>query len=204
MRGACERAKGACSVSAWIASPEIAQRYAQLGMQRIPQDAREALQRARIVERLNQTSRFLDAPWRCALGEITRGFEWGEDASRIIAERLFARYGATLEEIAQMTERGRRSFVLKLRHGKRSKKTPTARTQERAITEALALREEMNRRVSSPSDVEFVARATHCSLHRALTGEDTRGCKWCGHTNSTLVAGQQVNRQSTSETEREG
>ena len=166
-------------MSAWIASPEIAQRYAQLGMQRIPQDAREALQRARIVERLNQTSRFLDAPWRCALGEITRGFEWGEDASRIIAERLFARYGATLEEIAQMTERGRRSFVLKLRHGKRSKKTPTARTQERAITEALALREEMNRRVSSPSDVEFVARATHCSLHRALTGEDTRGCRWC-------------------------
>ena len=204
MRGACERAKGACSVSAWIASPEIAQRYAQLGMQRIPQDAREALQRARIVERLNQTSRFLDAPWRCALGEITRGFEWGEDASRIIAERLFARYGATLEEIAQMTERGRRSFVLKLRHGKRSKKTPTARTQERAITEALALREEMNRRVSSPSDVEFVARATHRAVHRALTGEDTRGCKWCGHTNSTLVAGQQVNRQSTSETEREG
>ena len=226
-------------MSAWIASPEIAQRYAQLGMQRIPQDAREALQRARIVERLNQTSRFLDAPWRCALGEITRGFEWGEerariverlnqtsrfldapwrcalgeitrgfewgeDASRIIAERLFARYGATLEEIAQMTERGRRSFVLKLRHGKRSKKTPTARTQERAITEALALREEMNRRVSSPSDVEFVARATHRAVHRALTGEDTRGCKWCGHTNSTLVAGQQVNRQSTSETEREG
>ena len=103
-----------------------------------------------------------------------------------------------------MTERGRRSFVLKLRHGKRSKKTPTARTQERAITEALALREEMNRRVSSPSDVEFVARATHCSLHRALTGEDTRGCRWCGPTNSTPVAGQQVNRQSTSETEREG
>ena len=148
-----------------------------------PFDARAALQQAHTVERLNQTSRFFDAPWRCALGEITRGFEWGEDASRVIAERLFARYGATLEEIAQMTERGRRSFVLKLRHGKSTKRAPTTRTQEHAITEALALREEMNKQATARRDsiagVVYAARATHRATHRALTGEDTRGCRWC-------------------------
>lgn len=115
-------------------------------------------------------------PWAAALAVRERT---SAAQAESVAARLFARYGATLEEIAQMTERGRRSFVLKLRHGKRAKKTPTARTQEHALTEALALRDEMNARVSSPSDVEFVARATHRAVHRALTGEDTRGCKWC-------------------------
>jgi hypothetical protein len=166
----------------FVASPDIARRYAQFSVRWVPQDARVALQQARTVSRLNDTSRGV-GQWFLSLEMFTRSDRWRTypqaDSPRDVASRLFARHGATIEEIAQMTERGSRVFVLKLSHGKRAKKTLTTRTQEHAITGALALREEMNRRVSSPSDVEFVARATHRALHRALVGEDTRGCKWC-------------------------
>lgn len=174
---------------AFVASPDVARRYTQFRAWWVPQDARAALQQARTVSRLNDTSRRV-GQWFLALEMFTRSDRWRTypqaDSPRDVASRLFARHGATLEEIAQMTERGSRVFVLKLSRGKRAKKSVATRTQEHAIVEALALRDEMNARAMIPAAVygegaEFgdVVRATHRAVHRALAGEDTRGCKWC-------------------------
>jgi len=149
-----------------------------------PLDARAALQQAQTTSRRNEASRWAGAAWRVALEELTREFAWGDGSSRAIATRLFAQHGASPEEIARMERRGARSFVLKLRHGKRAQRTAATRTQEQAITEALALREEMNARVWAAnavyqSELSGAMRATHRAVHRAIVGESTAWCEWC-------------------------
>jgi hypothetical protein len=158
-------------------------------------DARAALNVAHAMSRANDSERRFGAAWQRALrgltrplwdapDESTRGFAWTTASSRIIAERLFAQHGASPDEIARMEGRGVRSFVLKLSHGKRAQKAAATRTQEQAITEALALREEMNARVWTAnavyqSEISGAMRATHRAVHRAIVGESTAWCEWC-------------------------
>jgi hypothetical protein len=151
-----------------------------------PLESRAALQVAHAMSRRNEATRWGDAAWRYALWRLTRGPTWNSlaDNPLRVAARLFAADGATAAERAQMQTRGARSFVLKLSHGKRGRKTETLRTQEHAITEALALREEMTAIAASARHAYANERcgaifATHPAFHRALAGDDTSWCRWC-------------------------
>jgi hypothetical protein len=48
----------------------------------MPDDAREALRQAHQMSDANAASRRSDAPWRRALEELTRGFEWSDLGSQ--------------------------------------------------------------------------------------------------------------------------
>lgn len=125
-------------------------------------------------------------PWAAALAVRERT---SAAQAESVAARLFVRHtGAERHELSYGVVRHRaRAWTLGLRDGDRpadltddeyERLTYPGRAPRLETRDALSLA--MDQRVGWPyKDSERLIRSTHRAVHRALTGEDTRGCKWC-------------------------
>lgn len=160
----------------------------------LPQDAIDALSAIGKMSRENEATNRGVEPWyRALMKTVTSDRIYLDprcDNPEEAARRLFARHtGAAAHEA--MSHRNARSWSLPIDDGDRPDGlsdseiaeagtwNPEYRHRSRSPDGAALVRREWHHDRGRGDGYAASVRLTHRAVHRALTGEDTRGCKWC-------------------------